>query len=191
MRTSFSLLAVVLAACLSSCTIPVVGKGSIPKTAASVQIGKTTYQELEGKLGKPPISDQRGDRRIAGWVNSGVGLGAGTIIGTNDVIVQSLGVEYDRSGVVNRKVSHISKRANTIVTPFMSSAVAEATRDPGRFGRMKHVSEVQAILGEPRAKRISFEGESWVWFGFPGSSGNGIFTVEVDRQGKVLKTSLR
>lgn len=156
-----------------------------------MQIGKTSYQELEGKLGKPPLADQKGDRRIANWVNSGVGLGAGTIIGTNAVVINTLGVEYDRSGVVRRKVSHTSEKKTTIATPFLSSEMGGVARNLDRYSRMKHVSQIVAELGPPKAKRISFEGESWVWFGYPGTSGNGIFTAEVDPKGRVLRTTLK
>ncbi|WP_367870426.1 hypothetical protein [Luteolibacter sp. Populi] len=185
------ILPALFAIALSSCTIPVTGKGSIPQAAASVQIGKTTYQELQAELGAPPLSDRKGDRQIANWLTSGVGMGAASVMGTNDIVMNSLGVEYDRSGIVRRSVSHINKRKNTLATPFHTSHVAGASRDPGRFSRMKHVSQIEAELGSPQAKRISFEGESWVWVGYPGSSGNGVFTAELDRNGRVLRTALK
>jgi hypothetical protein len=186
-------LPVLAAACgfvCCSCSIPVTGPGSIPKAAASVQVGKTTFSELEDLLGKPAVTDQKGDRRIANWSSSAVGMGAGTFIGSNDVIFESLGVEYSSNGTVNRSVSHGSKRRSTLATPFQTSHVAGATREPGRFAKMKRASQIEAELGPPQFKLITLEGESWRWVGYPGAPGNAILVADLDRQGRILRTSL-
>ena len=176
---------------LSSCSIPVTGSGSIPKATASLQVGKTTYSELEGRLGKPTVADQKGDRKIANWRSSAVGMGAGTFIGSNDVIFQSLGVEYGRNDVVNRSVSHNSKLRSTLATPFQTSHVAGATRDPERFARMKRVNQIEAELGPPQFKLITLEGESWRWVGYPGAPGNAVLIADIDRHGRILRTALQ
>lgn len=174
-----------------SCSIPITGPGSIPKAAASVQVGKTTYSELEDRLGKPAVADQKGDRRIANWSSSAVGMGAGSFIGSNDAIFESLGVEYDSKGTVNRSVSHGGKVRTTLATPFQTSHVAAATRDPGRFAKMKRASQIEAELGPPQFKLITLEGESWRWVGYPGAPGNAILVADLDRQGRILRTTLR
>ena len=193
LRSRFKLLILATAcgAALTSCSIPVVGSGSIPKEAASLQIGKTTYSQLEAQLGKPSPTAQKGNRYVANWIGSGVGLGAGTIIGTNSVSYHSLGVEYDQNGVVRRAVSHSNQRKTTVITPFQTSHVAGATRDPQRFSKMKRVSQIETELGSPQFKRITLEGESWMWVGFPGAPGNGILIADLDRSGRILTTELK
>jgi hypothetical protein len=184
-------LAAACGAALTSCTIPVSGSGSIPKEAASLQIGTTTFPQLEGRLGKPYLTAQKGNRHTANWLNSGVGLGAGTIIGTNSVNFNSLGVEYDQNGVVRRVVSHSNQRKSTLATPFQTSHVAGAVRDPQRFSKMKRVSQVEAELGAPQFKRITLEGETWLWIGYPGAPGNGMLVVDIDRGGRILATEVK
>jgi hypothetical protein len=185
------ILAAACGAAFTSCSIPVTGSGSIPKAVSSLQVGKTTYSELEGRLGKPELTDQKGSRRVANWQSGAVGMGAGTLLGMNDVIFQSLGVEYDEAGTVRRSVSHTSKQRSTLATPFQTSHVAGASRDPARFARMKRVTQIEAELGSPQFKRITLEGESWVWVGYPGAPGNGILIADLDRSGRILRTALK
>jgi hypothetical protein len=190
-RLKHLFLAAACGVAFTSCSIPVTGSGSLPKAAASLQIGKTTYPELEARLGKPSPTDRKGNRHVANWVSSGVGLGAGTIIGTNSVNFHSLGVEYDQQGVVRRAVSHSNQRKSTLATPFQTSHVAGATRDPQRFASMKRVGQIEAELGPPQFKRITLDGESWLWVGYPGASGNGVLIADIDRSGRILKTNLK
>jgi hypothetical protein len=190
-RLKHLFLAVACGVAFTSCSIPVTGSGSIPEATASLQIGKTTYPELGNRLGAPSTENKKGTRRIANWTSGGVGLGAGTIVGTNSVTYNSLGVEYDEQGVVRRSVSHTNKRTTTVATPFQTSHVAGATRDQQRFSQMKRVSQIEAELGSPQFKYISFEGESWVWVGYPGAPGNSIVVADLDRSGRILKVRFK
>jgi hypothetical protein len=181
------------ASCLSmlaSCSIPVTGSGSIPKVAATLEVGKTTYPELEDRLGEPDSADRSGKRAVANWSSGAVGMGAGTLIGSNDAVFQSLGVEYDESGTVRRSLSHTNRLRTTLATPFLSSHVAGATSDPARFSRMTRVGQIEAELGPPQFKRITLEGESWQWVGYPGAPGNAVLTADLDRKGRILKVRL-
>ncbi|MCW1923673.1 hypothetical protein OKA05_13995 [Luteolibacter arcticus] len=186
-RLKHLILAAACGAAFTSCSITAAGSSAIPEATASLQIGKTTYPELESQLGKPGNTNQKGNRRTANWNSGAVGMGAGSIVGSNTVIYNSLGVEYDEKGVVRRKVTHTSQQKTTLGSPYQSSRVAEAVKNPGPYTRMKRISQIEAELGPPQFKRLTLLGEMWMW----ASYNNSLLTVEIDRSGRVLALAVQ
>lgn len=179
---------ILVAACLlflGSCTIPVTGNKAVAETAATVQVGKTTLVELTARLGEPaPLEMSRG-RHVANWSNAAVGMSGASFIGTNHAIFESLGVECDARGVVRRKVSHVSREEHSLATGFQAPPVERVVRNPGPFLRMTSGRQLEAELGAPQFKQITFAGERWIWVAMHASGGKSVLFAELDRNGRI------
>jgi hypothetical protein len=172
------------------------GPGGVSEAAAKTVVGKTTFSEIQGRLGKPAIVESSSTRFVANWTSVAGKRDAARLLlghpaGIGLVVGEMLGVECNSSDVVLRKLFYQHDEEprgprDRFVLGLNPSKIPEIERSPKPETQEAFIQR----LGPPSLKLMTLRGEFWAWYSIEGTHIQNCIKVYFDKSGRLISRNV-